>query len=89
MANPLFSHNWIEVTVLGKQGKELSGWEKAYFHAHQIGEWLEKNCALKQRTKYCLSTLREKTANIRLSQDGVCFESVSCSVKSESLLRGN
>jgi hypothetical protein len=68
MANPLFSHNWIEVTVLGKLGKELSGWEKAYFPAHQNGEWVEK----------MLSTLREQTANIRLSQGVLCFESVSC-----------
>jgi hypothetical protein len=50
MPNPLFIHNWIEVTVLGKRGKELSGWEKTYFPAQQIGERLEKNCAVKQRT---------------------------------------
>jgi hypothetical protein len=47
MANPLFSHNWIEVRVLGKRGNQLSGWEKAYFPAHLIGEWLEKNCVSK------------------------------------------
>jgi hypothetical protein len=47
---------WIEVTVLGERGKELTGWEKASFSAHEIGEWLEKNCASKQRGKRCLST---------------------------------
>jgi hypothetical protein len=48
---------------------------KAYFPTQQIGEWLEKNCTLKQRTKHCLSALREHTANTRLSQGGVCVES--------------
>jgi hypothetical protein len=33
MPNPLFIHNWIEVTALGKRGKELSEWEKAYLPA--------------------------------------------------------
>jgi hypothetical protein len=75
MPNPLFIHNWIEVTVLGKRGKELSGWEKAYFPAQQIGEWLEKNCAVKQRTKRSLSAFaraREQTANNQLSQERLC-----------------
>jgi hypothetical protein len=27
-----------EVIVLGDRGKELPGWEKAYFTAHEIGE---------------------------------------------------
>jgi hypothetical protein len=68
MPNPLCSHNWIEVTVFGKRGKELSGCENSYFSAHQIGECLEKNCASKQRTKRCLSTLLEQQVNIQLSQ---------------------
>jgi hypothetical protein len=76
MERPVFKYNWIEVTVLGDRGKELSGWKKAYFTAHEIGEWLQTNCTSKQRNKHCLSTLREQTAKIQLSQDNVCFDLV-------------
>jgi hypothetical protein len=65
------------VTVLGDRGKELTGWKKAYFTAHEIGKWLQKNYMSKQRNKHCLSILREQTAKIQLSQDNVCFDSVS------------
>jgi hypothetical protein len=64
---------------LGGRGKELSGWE-AYFPAHEIGEWLQKNCLSKQRNKHCLSTLREQTAKIQPLQDNVCFDLVSKTV---------
>jgi hypothetical protein len=36
------NHNWIEVTVLGKGGNILTGWEMAYFPPHEIGVWLER-----------------------------------------------
>jgi hypothetical protein len=52
--NPLFNHNWFEVKVLGKLGKELSGLEKAYFPAHQIGEWREK---IARRYRELISTV--------------------------------
>jgi hypothetical protein len=35
MERPVLKYDWIEVTVLGDRGKELSGWEKAYFTAHE------------------------------------------------------
>jgi hypothetical protein len=47
----------MEVTVLGDRGKELSGWEKAYFTANETGEWLQKNCLSKQRNKHCFIEL--------------------------------
>jgi hypothetical protein len=42
-----FKNNWIEVTELGDRGKELSGWEKTYFIAHEIGEWVAKELYVK------------------------------------------
>jgi hypothetical protein len=69
VANLHFRHNLIEVPLLNERGVELSGWEQAYFPAHQIREWLEKHCAAKQRNRPCLSALQKKTANHQLSLD--------------------
>jgi hypothetical protein len=56
--NLVSSKNLIEVTVLGKGGIELSGWGNVYFPAHEIREWLIKNCSMAQRKKHVLSNLR-------------------------------
>jgi hypothetical protein len=71
MENVTVMYNWIEVTVLGKRGVLLEGWETAYFPAHEIGTWLEKNCASRQRKKHCLSALRKQTAIHHLSQESM------------------
>jgi hypothetical protein len=68
-ANLHSNYNLIEVTLSGERGTEFPGFEKAYFSAHQIREWLLKNCKTKQRKKHCLSTLREQTANQEAQQD--------------------
>jgi hypothetical protein len=61
--NVHFSYNLIEVTVLKEQGTELFGWEKAYFHAHDIRDWLKKYCTNPQRKRHYLSSLRQQTQN--------------------------
>jgi hypothetical protein len=53
----------IEATVLKEQGRELFGWEKAYFHAHDIRDWLKKYCTNPQRKRHYLSSLRQQTLN--------------------------
>jgi hypothetical protein len=59
MANLHCNNNLIEVAVLEERGTTLLGFEKAFFPAHRIREWLEKNCASHGRTKHCLSALRK------------------------------
>jgi hypothetical protein len=46
MEKQVFKYYWIEGTVLCDRGKDLSGWEKAYF-AYQIGKWFAKELFVK------------------------------------------
>jgi hypothetical protein len=61
--NKRSNFNWIEVAVLGQRGKELPGWERAYFPDYQIGNWLRKHCASPGRKKNVLSALRCRSAD--------------------------
>jgi hypothetical protein len=63
IANQHYINNLIEVAVLEERGKIMQGWERAYYRAHQISEWLQKYCDGSHRTKHCLSTLRKVASN--------------------------
>jgi hypothetical protein len=63
IANQHYSNNLIEVAILEKGGKIMQGWERAYYRAHQISEWLQKYCDGNHRTKHCLLTLRKVATN--------------------------
>jgi hypothetical protein len=76
MDTPVFKYNWIEVTLLGDRGKNCRV-ARTLTSPPRIGEWLQKIC-LSQRNEHCLS-------NIQLSQDSVCFDSVSLYVTTISL----
>jgi hypothetical protein len=58
-----YNFNLIEVTILEENGTKLSGFEKAYYPAHQNREWLERHCASQARKKHLMSTLRSRTAD--------------------------
>jgi hypothetical protein len=42
MENQQFEYNVVEVAVLEERGKQLSGYENAYFPVYRIQEWLKK-----------------------------------------------
>jgi hypothetical protein len=53
--------NLVQVTVLEEGGKELSGYQIAFFPVYKIQEWLTKQCVRQGRNnKHVLSTLRPK-----------------------------
>jgi hypothetical protein len=66
--NQHFCHNLIAVTVLEEGGRPKSGWDNAFFAAHQIADWLKNHCASRNRRKHCLSALRRKNGTQHLSQ---------------------
>jgi hypothetical protein len=70
-ANQESSDNIIAVAVLGERGKELTGWENAYFSAQQIQGWLTKHCSTKQKKKHCLSKLRKQITTGQRSDGNV------------------
>jgi hypothetical protein len=63
IANQHYRNNLIEVAILEEGGKIMQGWERAYYRAHQISEWLQKYCFGNHRTKHCLSALRKVETN--------------------------
>ena len=62
------NNNVIEVTVLGKGGKELQGWEKAYLPVREVREWLMKYCSMIHRKKHVLSRLSIRVLNQQILQ---------------------
>jgi hypothetical protein len=64
MDNQRFEYNVVEVAALEERGKELSGYENAYFPVFRIQEWLKEHCCKLNRTKHVLSTLQRQTQRL-------------------------
>jgi hypothetical protein len=47
-----FKYNVLEVTVLGKGGLHIPGFEKAYYPVHTVVSWVLKNCTVTRRKKH-------------------------------------
>jgi hypothetical protein len=58
--NQQFEYNAVKVAVLEERGKELSGYEYAYFPVYRIQEWLKEHCCKLKRSKHVMSMLPEK-----------------------------
>jgi hypothetical protein len=69
--NESSQRNIIEVTILAEGGRELSGYEKAFFPVHRIHNWMIKHCTMRHQKKHVLSTLRCGTAMKRGAKDHI------------------
>jgi hypothetical protein len=52
-------------------GRELSGYEKAFFPVHRIQNWMIKHCTMRHQKKHVLSTLRCGTAMKGVAKDHI------------------